>query len=273
MKSIGRLKVTIVVAAALAGVLLLSSLALATGTPALDRIRQRGVLKAGVKPDVLGFGFKNLQTGEYEGYEIELAKLLAKEILGDPKKIEFTPVTPKTRAALLDNGELDMIIATFTITPERRRVVDFSPVYYTDGIKLLVKKEAGIKSLTDLAGKTIGVAKGADTAKRLAEQAEKLGVKGVRFAEFETYPEILSALQVGRVQAFSTDGSILKYYESLDKSLILLPQRYSAEEYGIATKKGNDDLRDFVAEFITGLDKKGALDRLQAQFGIGAKSN
>lgn len=257
----------------MAGLFLASSLALAAGTPTLDRIKQRGVLKAGVKADVLGFGFKNLQTGEYEGYEIEIARLLAKELLGDPKKIEFTPVTPKTRAALLDNGELDLVIATFTITPERRRIVDFSPVYYTDGIKLLVKKNSGIKSLKDMDGKTIGVAKGADTAKRLKEQAEKLGAKRVRFAEFETYPEILSALQAGRVQAFSTDGSILKYYESLDKSLVLLPQRYSAEEYGIATKKGNDDLRDYVADFVTGLEKKGVLDRLQDEYGIGSKSD
>lgn len=272
MISTRRLVVSVVVFL-VAAVCLAPSLALAAGTPNLDKIKQRGVLKAGVKADVLGFGFKSLETGEYEGYEIEIAKLLAKQLLGDAKKIEFTPVTPKTRAALLDNGELDIVIATFTVTPERKKVLDFSPVYYTDGIRLLVKKDSGIKSLKDMGGKTIGVAKGADTAKRLAEQAEKQGVKGVRFAEFETYPEILSALQAGRVQAFSTDGSILKYYESLDKSLVLLPQRYSAEEYGIATRKGNDDLSDYVAKFVLDLEKKGVLDQLQAQFGIGSASN
>lgn len=253
------------------GVLMVASMALAAGTPAINRIKERGVLKVGVKADVVGFGFKNLQTGEFEGYEIELAKLLAKEILGDAKKVEFVPVTAKTRAALLDNGEIDMVIATFTITPERRKVLDFSPVYYTDGIKLLVKKDAGIKTLKDMNGKTIGVAKGADTAKRLKEQAAKMGAKDVRFAEFETYPEILAALQAGRVQAFSTDGSILKYYETLDKTLVLLPKRYSAEEYGVATKKGNNDLKALVAKLITKWDKNGTLDKMQEQFGIGGK--
>ncbi len=269
MKRISRIAVSMLIVL-LAGVLLASLAAMAAGGPSVEKIKQRGELKVGVKADVLGFGFKNLQTGEFEGYEIEIARRIAREILGDAKKIEFVPVTAKTRAALLDNGEVDMVIATFTITPERRKIVDFSPVYYTDGIKLLVKKDAGIKSLKDMDGKVIGVAKGADTANRLKQQGEKLGAS-LRFAEFETYPEILSALQAGRVQAFSTDGSILKYYESLDKSTVLLPQRYSAEEYGVATKRGNDDLKDLVARVITDLDKSGELDKLQDKFGIASE--
>lgn len=269
MKKLSRIVVKVMFVLVV-GVLLASLTAMAAGSPNVEKIKQRGVLKVGVKADVLGFGFKNLQTGEFEGYEIEIARRIAKEILGDAKKVEFTPVTAKTRAALLDNGEIDMVIATFTITPERKKIVDFSPVYYTDGIKLLVKKDSGIKSLKDMDGKVIGVAKGADTATRLKQQGEKLGVS-LRFAEFETYPEILSALQAGRVQAFSTDGSILKYYESLDKSTILLRERYSAEEYGIATKKGNDDLRELVARVITELDKSGELDKLQEKFGIASE--
>lgn len=236
--------------------------------PNIAKIKKRGTLKVGVKADVLGFGFKNPATNQFEGFEIDIAKRLAKELLGDAKKIEFTPVTAKTRMGLLDNGEVDMVIATFTVTEERKQQVDFSPVYYVDGIKLLVKKDAGITGLKDLDKKTIGVAKGADTQTRLEAQAAKLGVKP-QFASFETYPEILAALQAGRVQAFSTDMAILKFYEQQDKTTVILPDRYSDEEYAVATKKGNDDLRDFVAKTLTNMDKSGELREMKATWGLG----
>ncbi len=238
--------------------------------PNISKIKQRGKLLAGVKSDVPGFGFKDPKTGEYAGYEIELVKRIAKQILGDENKVEFTHVTPKTRVALLNSGELDLVCATMTVTEERKKEVDFSPVYYTDGIKLLVRKDSGIKGLKDLDGKTIGVTKGATTGPRLKAQAEKLSAK-VNFAEFDTYPEVLSALQAGRVQAMSTDGSILKGYEIQDPSTVLLPEKYSAEPYGIATKKGNDDVRALIEKVVTDLDKSGELKKLQEKYGIGSK--
>ena len=238
--------------------------------PNVAKIKQRGKLLAGVKSDVPGFGYKNPKTGQFEGYEIEIVKRIAKAILGDENKVEFTHVTPKTRVALLNSGELDLVAATFTVTEERKKEVDFIPVYYTDGIKLLVRKDSGIKGLKDLDGKTIGVTKGATTGPRLKAQAEKLGAK-VNFAEFDTYPEILSAMQAGRVQAMSTDGCILKGYEMQDPSTVLLPENYSQEPYGIATKKGNDDMRDLVAKVVTDLDKSGELKKLQEKYGIGSK--
>ena len=232
----------------------------------LSDIKARGVLNVGVKADVLGFGFLNPATNQYEGYEIDIARELAKRLLGDPNKIKFTTVTAKTRTALLDSGELDMVIATFTITEQRKLVLDFSPPYYTDGIALLVYKNSGIRSLSDLNNKTIGVAKGADTATRLTEKAGANIL--LNFAAFETYPEILAALQAGRVQAFSTDGSILKYYEQQDHKTTILPDRYSNEDYGVATRKGNDALRDWVAAQITDMQHSGLLKRWQQKWGI-----
>lgn len=259
--------------------LLVSSLALSlvgcgasstANAPNIAKIKQRGVLKVGVKADVIGFGFKNPATNQFEGLEIDIARRIAKEMLGDDKKIEFTAVTAKTRQGLLDNGEIDMVIATFTITEERKKIIDFSPVYYVDGIRLLVKKDSGIASLKDMEGKTIGVAKAADTQARLEKKAAELGVKP-KFASYETYPEILAALQAGRVDAFSTDAAILKYYEQQDKSTVILPDRYSDEEYGIATKKGNDDLKDFVAKVINKMKDSGDLKALQEKWGLASK--
>ena len=89
-------------------------------TPDIDAIKARGVLKVGVKVDVPKFGYKDAATGAVDGFEIDLARILATKILGDAKKIDVQGVTAKTRGPLLDNGEIDLVIATFTITEERR---------------------------------------------------------------------------------------------------------------------------------------------------------
>src|SRR6516225_4092964 len=133
--------------AAIAAVMLSGAVAKPAAADALADIKTRGVLNVGVKADVLDFGFLNPKTNQYEGYEIDIARELAKRLLGDPNKVKFTTVTPKTRSALLDSGELVLVIATFTITDQRKLVLDFSPPYFTDGIALLVQKSSGIKGL------------------------------------------------------------------------------------------------------------------------------
>ncbi|MDR3200364.1 MAG: transporter substrate-binding domain-containing protein, partial [Spirochaetales bacterium] len=122
----------------------------------VEAIKKAGVLKVGVKADVPKFGLVNTATGKYEGLEIELSKLIAKDILGNAEKVEFTPVTAKTRGPLLDTGELDLVIATFTITEERKLTYNFSTKYYTDAVGMLVKKAEGVSSLKDCNGKIIG---------------------------------------------------------------------------------------------------------------------
>ena len=159
-----------------------SSSEAASGGPALDKIKTAGVLKVGVKVDVPNFGLKNTSTGEVEGFEIDLAKRIAKDLLGDETKLETQAVTAKTRGPLLDTGELDLVIATFTITEERKLTYNFSQPYYTDAVKLMVKKDAGITGLKDLDGKTIGVAQSATSMQAIQAAADELGVK-IKFDE------------------------------------------------------------------------------------------
>lgn len=109
----------------------------------LDDVKKRGELVVGVKNDVPHFALLNQKTKEIEGFEVDVAKLLAKSILGDEKKIKLVAVNAKTRGPLLDNGSIDAVIATFTITPERKRVYNFSEPYYKDSVGLLVLKERG----------------------------------------------------------------------------------------------------------------------------------
>jgi len=244
------------------------TLALAVFLPALadeaaeiTAIKDRGVLQVGVKADVPGFGYQEL-GGEFQGLEIDLAHKLAEVILGDASKVNFTAVTAKTRGPLLDTGELDMVIATFTIKPDRILQYDFSKPYFVDAIGLLVMKDSGINGFADLAGKTIGVAQAATTKDALQAAADAASM-AVEFAEFPTYPDIKAALESGRVACFSVDKAILMGY--LDDSTVLLPDSFSAQPYGIAMKKGSDGLLALVNETIASMRADGSLDALVAK--------
>jgi putative glutamine transport system substrate-binding protein len=234
----------------------------AAGTGA---IKSAGVLKVGVKSDVPGFGFINTSTNTYEGMEIEIAKLLANEILGDSSKVKFEPVTAKTRGPLLDNGELDMIIATFTITDERKLTYNFSTPYYTDAVGMLVKISSGINSLADLDGKTIGVAQSATSKDAIDTAAKAIGVT-LKFGEFATYPEIKAALDSGRVDVFSVDKSILNGY--LDAETVILPDEFSPQPYGVATKLSNKELADYVDGLIKKWLNDGTIAGLVRKFNL-----
>ena len=225
----------------------------------LKAIQKHGVLKVGVKVDVPKFGFRDPKTNKIDGFEVDIARAIAKKILGDETKIALQGVTAKTRGPLLDNGELDLVIATFTITEERKLSYNFSDPYFIDGVGLLVKKAAGYKSLKDLNGKKIGVAQSATSRKSVQEEADKLGVK-VQFLEYATYPEIKAALDSGRVDCFSVDTAILFGY--LDPTTVILPDRFSPQHYGVASKKGNDGLAKVVNETVNELKKSGQLDKL-----------
>jgi putative glutamine transport system substrate-binding protein len=236
-----------------------------TGNADLDRIVRAGVLKVGVKSDVPGFGLLNPDTGIYEGMEIDIARLIAGEIFGDESRVAFTPVTAKTRGPLLDNGDIDFVIATFTVTDERKLTYNFSTIYYTDGVGLLTKKAAGYTGLKDLNGKTIGVAQSATSRKAIEDGAAPLGIK-VGFAEFATYPEIKAALDSGRVDAFSVDKAILRGY--LDASVELLPDTYMPQPYGIASKLSKKSLASWVDGLVNKWIHDGTIDELIVKYAL-----
>ncbi len=235
--------------------------AIAEDAADMAAVKERGKLLVGVKADVPGFGYQDL-GGEYEGLEIDLAHHMAEVILGDADAVEFTAVTAKTRGPLLDTGELDMVIATFTIKPDRILQYDFSKPYFVDAIGLLVMKDSGIESFADLAGKTIGVAQSATTRDALQAAADAAGMT-VDFAEFPTYPDIKAALESGRVACFSVDKAILMGY--LDDTTVLLSDSFAAQPYGIALKKGNEGLLTVVNDTIAAMRADGSLDELVAK--------
>ena len=257
----------------LAATLLALMLTLAVLIPAIAEdasevaaIKERGKLLAGVKADVPSFGYQEL-GGAFEGLEIDLAHKLAEVILGDANAVEFTAVTAQTRGPLLDTGELDAVIATFTIKPDRILQYEFSKPYFVDAIGLLVTKASGIASFADLNGKTIGVAQSATTRDALQAAADAAGLT-VAFAEFPTYPDIKAALDSGRIDCFSVDKAILMGY--LDDTTVLLSDSFAAQPYGVAVKKGNLGLLAIVDETIAAMRADGSMDALVTKWNLPA---
>lgn len=223
------------------------------------------VLRVGTKIDVPGFGFQNPESGNIEGFEVDIARGLAERLKGSPDKLEVTGVNVTTRGIMLDNGTLDATLATFTITEARKKSYNFSQPYFTDHIGVLVKKSSGITELKDLDGRTVGVASSATTRDKLGKAGDEIGIK-MNFAEYATYPEIKIALVTGRVEAFSVDRSIL--YGYLDDSTMLLDAQFAPQEYGIATKKTNTELTAQIDTALQNMMDDGTLESLKEKWGL-----
>ncbi|MBO0469141.1 transporter substrate-binding domain-containing protein [Enterococcus sp. DIV0242_7C1] len=228
-------------------------------TTDLQKIKDAGVIKVGVKEDVPNFGYMNPDTNKNEGMEPDIARLLAKELTGSEDNVEFVGVTAKTRGPLLDNGELDMVIATFTITDERKETYNFTTPYYKDEVGFLVRKADKFTDTKSLDGKTIGVVQSSTTKDAIEKQAKELGVT-FKYQELGSYPELKTALTSKRIDAFSVDKSILTGY--VDDNTEILKDGFSPQEYGIATKKSNTELNDFLNESIEKWEKDGTLDKI-----------
>ncbi|HFH9999249.1 TPA: transporter substrate-binding domain-containing protein [Streptococcus suis] len=228
----------------------------------VQAIIERGVLRVGVKQDVPNFGYKNPDSGEFEGMEIDIARKIADELGVD---IEFTPVTAQTRGPLLDNGQVDLVIATFTITEERKLLYNFTTPYYTDAVGFLVNKDSGIKTFTDLNGKTIGVAQGSITRTLISELADKYGI-AVNFAELGSYPELSVSLRAHRTDAFSVDQSILSGY--IGSKSELMDFSFSASDYGIVTKLSNKDLNNYLNSLVEKWTSDGSLQAIYDANGL-----
>ncbi|MXQ55710.1 glutamate ABC transporter substrate-binding protein [Shimazuella alba] len=211
----------------------------------LEDIKKRGKLVAGVKYDTYLFGYKDPSDKQVKGFEIDLMKAFAKKILGDENKIEFKEVTSKTRIKLLDAGDIDLIAATMTVSPERQKQVDFSRIYFLAGQSLLVKNDSTIKSINDLKGKKVSTSKGSTSAKNMKKMAPDAILE-----EYENYADSLTALKSGKVDAVTTDDSILMGMQQQNPDLKLVGGQFTKEPYGIAVKKGNSTLQKELNTFI-----------------------
>ena len=242
----------------------------------VQEIVKRGVLRVGVKNSVEGFGYQDPITNEFTGLEVSLGKDIA-DYLGID--VEYTAVTAATRTELLDSGDIDCVLATFTVTEERKESWDFSTPYYTDHVTVLVEDSSNIVSLEDLIGKTVGVSSGSTSARSLVEAMIEKNVitgegfnvdtfdparwiEGVKFQQYDDYPTISMALSAGQVDAFCVDKSILSIYHTIGRSYI--EEEFAPQEYGVTTRKGSG-LSQVVDDLIQKWKADGTIDALIAE--------
>jgi putative glutamine transport system substrate-binding protein len=225
---------------------------------AIEAIKKRGKLVVGVKYDTNLFGLKDPGTGEVNGFDIDIAKAIAKSILGDETKVELKEVTSKTRIPMLNNGDIDAIVATMTITEDRKKEVDFTDVYFNAGQSLLVKKGSQIKTIADLTKgvKVIGV-KGSTSVKNIAEKAP-----GVTVLQFENYQDAFTALKAGQGDALTTDNAILYGMTKQDPNYVMVGGNFTDEPYGIAVKKGETVFAKTINELLAAMKTSGEYDKI-----------
>ncbi len=238
----------------LATVMLLSSLAFAGK---LEEIKARGKLIAGVKDAVVPFGFVDENTNQLVGFDVDICRYIANKL---GVKLELKPVTSATRIPMLTQGSVDLVAATMTHKFSRDDTIDFSITYFMDGQKILVKKNSGIKSVADLAGKKVGTAKGSTSEKNIKEAQPKCIV-----LSFEGYPQAFLALQQGKVAAVTTDSTILlglKNSAPNPDDYAIVGDYISSEPYGIGLPENDSDFRDFVNRALVDMWNSGEYQKI-----------
>ena len=227
-----------------------------------DEIVKRGTIKVGINTNSKPFGFVD-KDGVAKGYDVDLARYIAQYIVKSPDRFEIVPVTASNRLIKAATGEADIVISTVTITPQREEIVSFSIPYDIAGQAILVNSNSSIKSMSDLAGQTVGVIFGTT-----AEKNMKIMVPTANLRGFRTYPDAYKALKAGKINAITSDDTILSRFIIDDSSVKLLPKRYSKEPYGIAFKKGDSTvkLKENIDFAINDMQQKNVIPRLRKQW-------
>lgn len=204
-------------------------------------LQTKGKIRVGTQEDNTPFSVKNPTTSKWEGFDVDIARELAKALFGagdDPDThIEWVAVTSATRIPSLTDNKADVIIKTFTINEDRKKQIDFSDVYFSTGQRILVKKSnTDIKEPADLAGRTVCAQKGSTSEKNIADAT---GGKAKPLL-LDSYPACLLAFQQGQADAISTDETILFGLVKQDPNTKIVGKYFSDEPYGIGVKKGTD---------------------------------
>ncbi|WP_343589805.1 glutamate ABC transporter substrate-binding protein [Paracidovorax wautersii] len=228
-------------------------------SPWASKIKQAGTLRLGGTQTSNLFSLLNEKDGKIRGFDAGISQLLARYILGDGAKIQFTQVNSSTREQVLINDQVDMVVATYSITPARAEKISFAGPYYSSQAGVLVKaNNKTIQSYNDLAGKKVATQAGSTGPAILAQFAPKSTVQ-----EFQTHQEALDSLRQGRVDAYVTDYTLLLNTLSLgtgDAKLAGAP--FGAQDpYGIGLRKGSDGVA-FVNAFLKKIEADGTWARL-----------
>ena len=224
-----------------------------SGTPA--ELAESGTIKIGVKIDQPGIGFKEPGSDLPTGFDIEMGRIIAAQLGIDPdsSNVEWVETISDNRESFIDNGTVDIVIASYSITDERRAVVGQACPYYVTGQQLLVRQEDEdrISGPEDLAGIKVCSVEGSTS---LARVQDEYGADPVPFG---TYSECVDQLENETVDAVTTDGAILAGYAAENDELVVTSEPFSEERYGIGYKKGDTEMCEFLNSTIEGAFEDG----------------
>ena len=229
-----------------------------------DEIMTRGKIRVGVSKESKPFAYTN-EKGELVGYDVDLAKYIAQYIVKNREAVEIVPIETSERLIKASTGEVDIVISTLTITPQRQELVSFSIPYDVAGQAIMVSSNSEIRSMSDLNGKVVGVVFGTTAEKNLPDMVPTANLRG-----FKNYSDAHKALKAGHINAITSDDTILCGIAFNDKNVKVLPKRYSKEPYGIAFKKGNSTvkLKEHLDFAIEDLQQKNVIPRLRRYWNV-----
>lgn len=229
----------------------------------MDLIEKSGKIKLGFREGSIPFAFVDPKVGKHVGFSVDMAGELA-ENLGKRfgKKIEIVPftVTPKTRIPMVVNGTVDVEMGSTTYTQKREEQADFSMIFFFSETTFLVPKDSGIKKLEDLSGKRVGGARGTTNLRAVEDLANQGKFKPKDIIVTETHPQGMLALKSGKIEAYSTDRSLLEGLRMKDQNpdkWMTVPFAIAYEPYAYIMREGNSDFRDFVNNTIIWAIKTG----------------
>ncbi len=212
-------------------------------------LHEKGTIRIGTKFDQPLFGLKNPTTGKPQGFDVEIGKIIAADLGIPADNIEWVETVSANREPFLQQGRVDLVLATYTINDARKKVADFGGPYYIAGQSLLVTagNPDGIAGPDDLAGKMVCSVEGSASSTNI----RKL-VPTTKVVLFDSYSKCADALKNGQVAAVTTDNTILAGLRSLDpKAFDLVDTTFTKEPYGVGIPKGQDDMVTFVDEALT----------------------
>ena len=237
MRSLRMVTAAVAAATALGMVLAACGESSSGGNSIVDKAKNDKMLNIGVKPDQPGLGLQS-SSGQYSGFDVDVARYVAKKL--GATKINFVPTLSANREAFLQQGKVDMVVATYSVTPKRQKMVSFAGPYYIAHQDILVRaNDNSIKKPDDLKGKKVCSGQGSASGDRI----EALYGSKVNLIRLPGYGDCVNQLLGGQVQAVTTDNTILAGFAAQPQNrgkLKVVGTFFSNEIYGIGLKKGDN---------------------------------
>jgi len=222
----------------------------------IDTIKERGKIRIGVFSDKAPFGYLD-SNGKPQGFDIVIAKRLAKELLGDENKVEFISVESANRVEYLVTNKVDIILANFTVTPERAQKVDFANPYMKVAIGVASSDKKPIKKVEDLKGKKLIVTKGTTGDIYFAKNHPE-----IEALSFEHNTESFAALKDGRGDAITHDNTLLFAWARQNEGFVVgLDSLGPQDTIAPAVKKGNKELLNWINDTLAKLGKEKFIEK------------